>query len=313
MTRRTPRPPRRRVDGILLLDKPSGPSSNAALQRVKRLYQAEKAGHTGSLDPLASGLLPICLGEATKLSGLLLGADKGYETTARLGIRTNTLDADGGVTAEHPVGALDARQIEAVLAAFRGTIAQVPPMHSALKREGTPLYELARQGVEVERSPRTVTIHRIELQDLDLPRIRLAVDCSSGTYIRTLVDDIGLALGCGAHVAALRRVWAAPFRQPQMHSLAAIEALEGDLPALDALLLPPAAALAHLPQVLVSASEAARLRHGNPVQPLRVPQAPVIAALDPHGELVGIARSEDGVLLHPDRILRPSSTGANHD
>lgn len=314
MTRRpTPRPARRRVDGILLLDKPSGPSSNAVLQRVKRLYQAEKAGHTGSLDPLASGLLPICLGEATKLSGFLLGADKGYVTTARLGIRTDTLDADGQVIAEATLEGIDCARIEAELPRFRGAITQIPPMHSALKRDGTPLYELARQGVEVERAPRAVTIHRLERIAFDAPTLELAIDCSSGTYIRTLVDDLGQALGCGAHVQALRRTWAAPFREPRMHPLDGLEAHEGDLTTLDALLLPPAAAVAHLPRVTVTAVEAARLRHGNPVQPADVPLSPAIAVLDPHGELVGIGRSEDGVLLHPDRILRPSTTGASHD
>jgi tRNA pseudouridine55 synthase len=314
MTRRPmPRPARRRVDGILLLDKPPGPSSNAVLQRVKRLYRAEKAGHTGSLDPLASGLLPICLGEATKLSGLLLGADKGYVATARLGVRTDTLDADGLITAEAPVAGIDAARIEASLQRFRGPISQIPPMHSALKRDGTPLYQLARQGVEVERAPRAVTIHRLELLAYTSPMLELAIDCSSGTYIRTLVDDLGLALGCGAHVQALRRTWAAPFTTPTMYALEALEALDGDESALDALLLPPATAVAHLPQLTVSLAEAARLRHGNPVQPVRVPQAPVIAAIDPNGELIGIGRSDDGVLLHPDRILRPSTTGASHD
>lgn len=309
----SPRPTARRIDGILLLDKPSGPSSNAVLQRVKRLYQAEKAGHTGSLDPLASGLLPICLGEATKLAGFLLGADKAYRATARLGIRTDTMDALGQVIAEAPLQGIERVRIEAEMQRFRGPITQVPPMHSALKRDGTPLYELARRGVEVERAPRSVTIHRLELIAFDPPTLELAIECSSGTYVRTLVDDLGQALGCGAHVQALRRIWAAPFREPLMHPLAALEARAGDLVALDALLLPPAAALTHLPWVRVSATAAARLRHGNPVPAGRLPAAQEVVMVDPHGELVGIGRNEDGSLLHPVRILRPSSSGARHD
>jgi tRNA pseudouridine55 synthase len=202
---------KRAIDGVLLLDKPSGPSSNEALQRVKTLYGAQKAGHTGSLDPLASGLLPICFGEATKLSTYLLTGNKGYRTVARLGIRTDTLDAQGRTLAETAIGDIDRETIEAALKPLRGDIEQVPPMYSALKRDGSALYQLARQGVEIEREPRQVRILRLDLIEWTPPFLVLDIDCSSGTYVRSLVDDLGQALGCGAHVHALRRTWAAPF------------------------------------------------------------------------------------------------------
>ncbi|WP_217994896.1 tRNA pseudouridine(55) synthase TruB [Methylogaea oryzae] len=195
----------REVNGILLLDKTPAVTSNTTLQDVKRLFQAKKAGHTGSLDPLASGLLPICFGEATKLSGFLLNQDKRYEVLIRLGVTTSTADAEGEVLERKPVPALDEGLVESALARFRGDIEQVPPMYSALKHQGQRLYELARQGVEVERAARPVTIHALRLLAMTGDTLSLEVHCSKGTYVRTLAEDIGAALGCGAHVAALRR------------------------------------------------------------------------------------------------------------
>src|SRR5208282_2117359 len=202
--------PRRRIDGVLLLDKPKGLSSNAALQRAKRLYQADKAGHTGTLDPLATGLLPICFGDATKFAHALLDADKTYVAVVRLGMTTTTGDAEGEVVATHPVTA-SAPDVERVLRRFIGRIAQVPPRHAALKRDGRPYYEYARQGVEIERHPRAVEIHALELLAWRGNEFELRVRCGKGTYIRALAEDIGAALGCGAHLSALSRTTSGNF------------------------------------------------------------------------------------------------------
>lgn len=193
------------INGIVLLDKPPGLSSNSAVQRVKRLLQAKKAGHTGSLDPIATGLLPVCLGEATKLAAFLLNDDKRYETRVRLGVTTASADIEGEVLEVRPVPELNAERIEAVLEQFRGAILQVPPMYSALKHQGQRLYELARKGIEVEREPRNVRIHSLELKEFGTDFLILDVHCSKGTYIRSLAADIGEALGCGGHVEQLRR------------------------------------------------------------------------------------------------------------
>ena len=220
---------RRPVHGVLLLDKPLGLSSNDALQKVKWLLRAEKAGHTGTLDPLATGVLPLCFGAATKFSQLHLDADKTYETVVRLGVTTSTGDAEGTVLTTRPVDCSPGRVVE-VLDAFTGPITQVPPMHSALKKDGKALYEYARQGQSVEREPRQVTIHELELLDLqlagDTPMLRLRVRCSKGTYIRTLGEDIGEALGCGGHLVALRRIATGPFEAAQCVTLPALEALD---------------------------------------------------------------------------------------
>ena len=218
---------RRNVSGIILLDKPLGFTSNAALQKVRWLLNAEKAGHTGSLDPLATGVLPLCFGEATKFSQYLLDSDKGYETLAQLGKTTTTADAEGEVLQERPVTVGQA-DIEAVLPKFRGQISQIPPMYSALKRDGQPLYKLARAGEVVEREPRSVTIARLELLAFEGDTARLAVDCSKGTYIRTLVEDIGEQLGCGAYVAELRRTQAGPFTLAQTVTLEELEAVHAE-------------------------------------------------------------------------------------
>jgi len=248
---------------VLLLDKPPGMTSNAALQKVRWLFNAAKAGHTGTLDPLATGLLPLCFGEATKFAGELLDADKTYLATVRLGIVTDTADAEGRVLVEQPVTVGEA-DVRALLPRFTGEIDQVPPMHSALKRDGVPLYELARQGVEVERAPRRVTIHALELLGWHGDRFELRVSCSKGTYVRTLAADLGAALGCGAHLAALRRTGVGGLDIAQAATPAQIEAL----PAAerDRLLQPADALLADLPVAALSATEANRLLHGQPVR-----------------------------------------------
>lgn len=255
--------PRRRVDGVLLLDKPAGMTSNDALQKARRLYNAAKAGHTGTLDPLATGLLPLCFGEATKFAGELLDADKTYLATVQLGVTTDTADAEGQVLETRPV-TVAAGDVEAVLARFRGAIEQVPPMHSALKRDGKPLYEYARQGIELERAPRRVTIHELKLTGWNDTCFDLEVACSKGTYIRTLAADIGAALGCGAHLAALRRTRIATLSVADAVGLDALGALELD--ARDQRLSPADALLAGAARAELSAADTERVLHGQGVR-----------------------------------------------
>jgi len=262
----------RPISGILLLDKPLGLSSNRALQQVKRLFDARKAGHTGSLDPLADGLLPVCFGDATKLSAFLLDADKHYRFRVRLGVTTATGDTEGEVVRERSTAGVTRADIERVLPDFVGRISQLPPMYSALKHQGKRLYELAREGVEVERQPREVTIHALELVTVDLPDFELEVRCSKGTYVRTLAEDIGEALGCGAHVTELRRTGVGPYMEHPMVDMAQLEAAaQQGQAALDALLLPIDTALADWPSVHVGADAAFYLQQG---QPVLVPKAP---------------------------------------
>lgn len=214
---------RREIHGILLLDKPKGISSNAALQIAKRLFKARKAGHTGSLDPIASGLLPICFGEATKFSRFLLEADKHYQTTACLGIRTDTGDAEGNMLSEHSVPDLNAADLERILERFRGNISQIPPMFSAIKHQGQPLYKLARQGIIIDREARDIVIKDLTLLALEGNLVHLEIRATKGTYVRTLVEDIGEALGCGAHVVELRRLGSGPYTADQMISFEILE------------------------------------------------------------------------------------------
>ncbi|MHB0774670.1 tRNA pseudouridine(55) synthase TruB [Halomonas sp. WWR20] len=250
----------RAVHGVLLLDKPQGVSSNRALQQARGVYQAQKAGHTGTLDPMATGLLPVCFGEATKFSSYLLEADKVYRARVKLGEVTDTGDAEGQVTESMAVPTLSAQDIETVLARFRGEIEQVPPMYSALKHQGRPLYELARKGEVVERAVRRVKVYDTRLLSHDTTGFELEVSCSKGTYIRTLAEDIGRALGCGAHITALRRLKTGPFTAQDMRSLEVLDSL--DLPGRDAVLLPIDVMLAHLPRLCVEQSAAGRLLHG---------------------------------------------------
>lgn len=255
----------RALDGVLLLDKPKGLSANQALQRARRLFQAAKAGHTGTLDPMATGLLPVCFGEATKFSAYLLDADKRYQARVQLGVATDSGDAEGQEISREEVPALDETALEAVLARFRGEIEQVPPMYSALKFQGRPLYELARQGIEIKRTPRQVILHDITLLEWDPATQSLVLDvtCSKGTYIRTLAIDIGAALGCGAHLTMLRRLQTGPFGSEGMLSLDALEATEDA--ARDAHLLSVDVLLQHLSVVQVDTVSAERLLMGQKV------------------------------------------------
>jgi tRNA pseudouridine55 synthase len=256
---RAPRTPRKPLHGVLLLDKPIGWTSNDALQKVKGLLRAEKGGHTGTLDPLATGLLPLCFGAATKFSQTSLDADKTYRATLRLGQRTLTGDREGEVVEERPVD-VDRAAIDAAVARFTGAIDQQPPMHSALKHQGRALYEYARDGVEVDRPSRRVTVHRIDIVEWQSPALVIDVHCSKGTYIRTLAEDIGAALGCGAHLSALRRTASGPLRLDDAITIDALAALEA--PAREALLHPVDALLAGWPAVCLPDDEAGRFLTG---------------------------------------------------
>ena len=294
----------RAVNGILVLDKPIGVGSNEVLQQVKRIYRARKAGHTGSLDRLASGLLPICFGEATKISGYLLNADKHYVATFLLGVTTSTGDAEGEVVCRRPVPALSATAIERTVARFRGEIEQIPPMHSALKHKGKRLYQLAHEGIVVERQPRRVTIHRFDVLHTEGERIEVEVLCSKGTYIRTLAEDLGTALGCGASVVALRRVGAGPFTAADMMVLSAIESLaETGTSALDASLRPMEAAVSQWPMVLLPEGVAFYIRKG---QPVLVPHSPTEGWVRIHTEragFIGVGEVLDDGRIAPRRFF----------
>lgn len=309
-----PRRPTRKVDGVLLFDKPSGMTSNAALQQVKRLYQAAKAGHTGSLDPLAEGLLPICFGEATKLSQFLLNADKSYHFQCRLGITTTTGDAEGEVIEQKTVPPLERPQVEALLHNFLGHIPQLPPMYSALKHKGQRLYTLARQGQVVERQPRTVIIHDLQLLDFDAEVLDCRVRCSKGTYIRTLAEDIGRALGCGAHVQWLRRTAITPYQNESLVTLPGVQtAAEQGLAALDALLLPLDSSLVDWPSVRVDDTSAHYLRTGQAVQVAKAPTVGWVRlyhlAQPPSApQFIGIGEMLDDGRVAPRRIFNLAAT-----
>ncbi|MCI0750065.1 MAG: tRNA pseudouridine(55) synthase TruB [Nevskiales bacterium] len=297
--------PGRPVSGILLLDKPPVLSSNAALQQVKRLYRADKAGHTGSLDPLATGLLPICLGQGTKLCGYLLESDKHYRVRAKLGERTDTADAEGKVVTRSDPTRLTRAELSSVLPRFTGTIQQRPPMFSALKYQGRRLYQLARVGQDVVRPERTLHIHELQLTDFEPgSSFELDVRCSKGTYVRTLVEDIASAVGQCAHVIALRRLESTPFYRPRMHSLNELEkAAEQGLAVLDALLLPLLAALTGWSQVKVNARHAFNLARGQAVQIADMAPSGRLAVLDEAGTLLGIGEAGAGGRLVPKRWL----------
>lgn len=292
----------RRLDGIVLLDKPAGLSSNQALQRVRHLLRAEKGGHTGALDPLATGLLPLCFGEATKIAGQLLGASKAYETVAVLGRTTDTDDADGQPLRERSVPALSAPLIEAALMPLRGAIQQVPPIYSALKRGGEPLYARARRGEQIELEPRPVQVDRFELIAIDGPRLRLRVECGSGTYVRSLVRDLGEALGCGAHVAELRRLWVEPFREPAMLSLEQIAAEAARAPEVP-WLLPLEAGLASFPRVALDAAQAHQLRRGQRLPGFEGMAPGLHAAYGEDARAVALVERLDGGLLASTRVF----------
>ncbi len=297
---------RRNVNGVLLLDKPLGLTSNKALQIVKRLFKARKAGHTGSLDPLATGMLPICFGEATKMSGFLLDADKSYWVRVKLGETTNTGDADGEIIDSLPVPELTREQLEAALVEFRGEISQIPPMYSALRHQGKRLYELARQGEEVERPPRQVTIHELSLDRIELPELELSLRCSKGTYVRTLVEDLGKRLGCGAHVIALRRTHVGPFAAES--GLITIDFIRDRLDAgvgtLDELLLPIESTIRHWPEVRLSTDAAYYLQMGQAVVVPRAPTEGWVRLYNGEGAFLGAGEVLDDGRIAPRRLLR---------
>ena len=297
----------RAVNGILVLDKPVGMGSNEVLQHVKRLFRARKAGHTGSLDRLASGLLPLCFGEATKLSGYLLNADKHYVATFLLGVTTTTGDAEGDVVSRREVPALSVADVDRAAEGFRGEIDQIPPMHSALKHKGKRLYQLAHEGIVVERQPRRVTIHRFDIRRVEGEMVEVEVSCSKGTYIRTLAEDLGEALGCGASVVALRRTGAGPFTAGDMVDLAAVETMASGGPqVLDASLLPMEAAVSGWPSVRLPDGVAFYLLKGQPVQ---VPHAPTEGWVRIHTEragFIGVGEVLDDGRIAPRRIFVPN-------
>ncbi len=305
---------RRQVDGIFLLNKPLEISSNGILQRVRWLFQAEKAGHTGALDPLASGLLPICFGEATKFSQFLLDTDKTYEVSARFGVRTDTSDAAGEVIATKAITFTQA-QLDAAIAQLSGAQLQVPTMYSALKYQGQPLYKYARQGITVPREARPITIFKFELLAFDGQDARFIVHCSKGTYIRTLIDDLGEILGCGAYVTGLHRTQVGPFTAAQMQTTEALEPLNqaGDWQALDQLLLPMDWALQGLPTLSLQPVQWQRLVHGQSVEltadmHAELPELPLdaIKLYDECQQFIGIGRA-DSQFLTVRRLLNTSA------
>ncbi len=308
----------RPINGVLLLDKPYEMSSNHALQAVKRIYFAQKAGHTGALDPLATGMLPICLGEGTKFSQFLLDTDKTYQVVAKLGIRTTTSDADGEIVSEKAVNVSD-EALNDALNSFRGTTKQVPSMYSALKYKGQPLYKYAREGIDVPREARDITVFNLELLrfDKDNREVELEIHVSKGTYIRTIVDDLGELLGCGAHVADLRRLAVGEYPIDKMVTLEQLETLFEQAKTqelapselLDPLLLPMQSAVKGMPCVYVDAMSANFLRHGNPVQAYRAPAEGSVQVYigeneqDESAEFIGVGHINDDGLVAPKRIV----------
>jgi len=295
----------RPVNGILLLDKPAGLSSNAALQQVKRLYRARKAGHTGNLDPLATGMLPICFGQATKVSAFLLDAAKYYRVTMKLGEQTTTGDAEGEVSATGPADAAVVDRVVGVLDKFHGEIEQIPPMYSALKHKGERLYKLAREGREVERPARRVTIHSLQLIERGADYLSLDVHCSKGTYVRTLVEDLAAAAESCAHVSALRRLGVGPYMDVPMWTLDALETIavdEGES-GLDRLCLSLDSALSEWPEVEVTGDSAYYLRRGNPVLVPRSPAQGWVRLYESAGRFMGMGEILDDGRVAPRRLM----------
>ena len=295
----------RNISGILLLDKPLNLTSNAALQRVKRLYKADKAGHTGSLDPLATGLLPICLGAATKASAFLLDADKRYLTTVKLGEKTTTADAEGEIIETRAVEGVTQESVTAVLQQFIGEIEQIPPMYSAVKHKGERLYKLAREGKEVERKTRRITIYSIDLVSLHDDLLELDIHCSKGTYVRTLAEDIGEELGCGGHIAALRRTLVGPYDDSGMVSLEQLQSLglDGDLSALDQLLLPIDSGLVQWPAVKLGADASHYLKQGQAVTASTLPSSGWVRIYDNEDQFIGAGVIDENGMVAPRRLM----------
>ena len=300
-----PRKRGRDIHGVFLLDKPQGMSSNDIMQKVKRIFQANKAGHTGALDPLATGMLPICLGEATKFSQFLLDADKRYLVTAKLGERTDTSDAEGQIVETRDVN-VKTPEILTALEQFRGDILQVPTMFSALKHNGKPLYEYARQGITVEREARPITIFKLNFIEYNAPYLTLEVHCSKGTYIRTLVDDLGEALGCGAHVTMLRRTAVADYPTEKMLDWHALQSLaeQQDLALLDALLLPMDTAVAKLPALTLNESQTQGIGFGQRIKfdnPNRLQGQ--VRLFSHENRFLGVAVIDENNVIRPQRLV----------
>ncbi|MEJ1297599.1 MAG: tRNA pseudouridine(55) synthase TruB [Candidatus Sedimenticola sp. (ex Thyasira tokunagai)] len=294
----------RNVQGILLLDKPLGESSNSALQKVKTLFFAMKAGHTGSLDPLATGLLPICFGGATKISAFLLDADKRYTVKVKLGATTATGDTEGEILETRSTDGINEADVVAALERFVGEIQQIPPMYSALKHKGERLYKLAREGKVVEREPRTVTIHSLTLLSSSLPEFDLDVHCSKGTYVRTLAEDIGEVLGCGAHVTALRRTAVGPFDGTGMVDMSTVESYREETGnSLDELLLPVDSALGDWPEIHLNSDSAYYLKMGQPVVVPKAPTSGWVRLYDDKEAFIGVGQIEDDGKVAPRRLI----------
>jgi tRNA pseudouridine55 synthase len=306
------RPLWRDLDGVVLLDKPAGPGSTTVLQRVRRLLRAAKAGHAGTLDPMASGMLPLCFGQATKACGVLLGSAKAYRARLRLGAATDTGDAEGRVVREAAVPLLEPGPVATLLASIVGRQEQRPPMYSALKHRGRPLYELARRGEEVERAPRLVTIHRLELLDLQPETIEFEVTCSKGTYVRVLGEEVATALGTAGHLEALRRLWVEPFDPSSMVTLETIEAWVAEQPAeagRPVWLLPADAALAGLPRLELDALQTRHLCQGRTVPVGDHGPAGLSRAYDPSGRFLGLVESAPGNVVRVVRLFVPGGPG----
>jgi tRNA pseudouridine55 synthase len=305
-----PRTVFRPLDGILLFDKPPGLSSNQALQRVRHLFRAEKAGHTGSLDPLATGLLPVCFGDATKIAGHLLGNHKAYDTTAALGATTDTDDADGSVLQTRAVPVLTRERVEALLRPLVGRIGQRPPIYSALKQGGEPLYAKARRGEVIDVPEREVDVLSIELLELEATQLRLRITCGSGTYVRSLVRDLGEAIGCGAHVLTLRRLWVDPFRGQPSYTLEALQGLaEQGESVLEACLLPIESGLSQWRRVALDPDQARRLGLGQAIQLDPGTGAGEVNATAVDGRSLGLADIDTDGLLRPRRLFRWAAQG----
>ncbi|OGT47321.1 MAG: tRNA pseudouridine(55) synthase TruB [Gammaproteobacteria bacterium RIFCSPHIGHO2_12_FULL_38_11] len=292
-----------RLNGIFLLDKPIGISSNAALQKVKRLFNAKKAGHTGSLDPLATGMLPICFGDATKFSQYLLDSDKTYLVTMQLGIRTNTSDAEGEVISTRDVPNFSFDDIDIAFNSFRGKINQIPSMFSALKHNGKPLYEYARQGIFIERPSRPITVYDLKLISIENNAVTFSVHCSKGTYIRTIVDDVGEQLNCGAHVTALRRLSVGPYFENQMMTIAQLELLIQASTDLRTLLLPMDTSVNHWPAVTVSPAIAFALKQGQSVMIAGAPTSGWMRFIESNGEFFGVGETLPDGKIAPRRLV----------
>ncbi len=294
----------RNINGIVVLDKANGLSSNAALQEVKRLYEANKAGHAGSLDPLATGVLPVCLGEATKVSQFLLDSDKRYRARIKLGIRTDTGDSEGSIIEQNEGISVSRKAIERALTKFKGEVEQVPPMHSAIKMNGVPLYKLARKGIAVEREPRLVTLYQICLVEFVNSELELEISCSKGTYIRTIADDLGQELGCGAHVIELRRTQAGVFTEKDSISSEelALEKENRGLDKIDQFLIPMDRAIQDLPEVNLPSITASHVKNGQAVLVRHLPKNGLVRMYEDE-QFIGIGSIDDDGKVAPKRLI----------